>query len=285
MSRSDDQLSRPPDLTIADVVDQTGVGAATLRAWEQRHGFPAPERLPGGHRRYTPEDVTLVRRVLAERTAGSTLGGAIARARQEESEAEGSFYAEARRSPVRAEPQVVSKRTMIALSHAIEDESSARAERSLLVGVFQERRFFAAARSRWLDLARGAQRAVVFADFPEARSPAHGPAEVPILSPDALEREWVVAVLAPRSSVLLVGRERPGERHRRDLDRRFELVWSAMPAVVWAALETAVRLAKRTAPSIALDLRADLNGFPNPLAPDPGFVTALTNRMVGYLDR
>jgi len=285
MSKHHDGGLRLPDLSIAEMAEQTGVSAVTLRAWEQRHGFPAPERLAGGHRRYTPEDVTLVHRVLAERAAGSTLGGAIARARQDERRTGGSFFAEIHHGPSRIESQVVSKRTMIALSHAIEDESSARAERALLVGVFQEQRFFAAGRGRWRDLASGAQRAVVFSDFSTTRTPADGPAEVPMIASDALEQEWAVVVLAPRSSVLLLGRELPGERRRRDLARRFELVWSAAPAAVWAALETAVRLARRTAPSIALDLRADLNEFPYPLGPDPAFVTALTNRMVGYLDR
>ena len=272
-------------LTIAEVAGETGVAAATLRAWEERHGFPVPQRLRGGQRRYAPADVVRLRRVLAERAAGATLRAAITRALEHEAEATGSFFADLRWGTRQLDPQVVTKRTMIALSHAIEDECSARAERGLLVGAFQERRFYAPARRRWRDLQRGAQRALVFADFPEARLPAGAPAEVPIPRRDPLDREWALVYLAVRSSVLLLGRELPGQSREQDGDRRFELVWSADPSLVWDALETAVRLARRTALSAAFTLRSDLAQFPHPLGLEPGFVTALTNRMIGYLDR
>ena len=117
------------------------------------------------------------------------------------------------------------------------------------------------------------------------REPPRAPAEVPIPRGDQLSREWAIVHLAPRSSVLLLGRELPGEARRRDPERRFELVWSADPALVWDGVETAVRMAERTAPSVARSLRADLADFAYPLALDPGFVMALTNRMVGYVDR
>ena len=35
-------------LPMREVVERTGVGEATLRAWETRYGFPAPRRLPSG---------------------------------------------------------------------------------------------------------------------------------------------------------------------------------------------------------------------------------------------
>ena len=48
--------------------------------WERRHGFPEPERLPKGHRRYSKRDIELVRRVASERAAGVSLPLAIERA-------------------------------------------------------------------------------------------------------------------------------------------------------------------------------------------------------------
>lgn len=39
------------------VTRRTGIGEHTLRAWERRFGFPTPERLPSGHRRYTQAQV------------------------------------------------------------------------------------------------------------------------------------------------------------------------------------------------------------------------------------
>ena len=276
-------MSKHLNLTIAEVARETGVSPATLRAWEDRHGFPAPQRLAGGQRRYGEDDVVRIRRVLAERAAGATLASAVARASVDE-QTSGSFFADLRWGPRRLESQVVRKRTLVALSHAIEDECSLRAERGLLVGAFQERRFYAGSRRRWRDLARGVQRAVVFADFESARTPARAPAEVPIPHDDALGREWAIVHLAPRSSVLLLGRELPGEPRGRDGERRFELVWSTDPPLVWDALETAASLAERTAPSIAAALRQDLAEVSHPLGFDPAFVIALTNRMVGNLD-
>ena len=43
-------------LRMRDVVERAGIGEATLRAWESRYGFPDPERLASGHRRYDERD-------------------------------------------------------------------------------------------------------------------------------------------------------------------------------------------------------------------------------------
>lgn len=272
-------------LTIAELARETGLNPATVRAWENRHGFPRPERLAGGHRRYRLNDVEAVRRVVAERAAGATLRGAIARALDAEDEIGGSFFAALRRAEQRLEPQVVAKATLTSVSHAIEDECSARAERAMLVGAFQRRRFYEQARWRWRDLAQGARHAVVFADFEQVRCPEAEPAEVPIQRGDPLEREWVLIHLAPRSSVLLVGREVPGQAASADAARRFEFVWSAEPSPVREALHRAVRLVHKEAPAVGAELQADLEMLPTPLGLDPGFLTALTNRIVGYLVR
>ena len=41
----------------AAAVGRTGIATGTLRMWEQRHGFPVPERSPSGHRRYRESEV------------------------------------------------------------------------------------------------------------------------------------------------------------------------------------------------------------------------------------
>src|ERR1700760_371363 len=66
-------------LSIGDVVSATGVGEATLRAWERRFGFPAPRREPSGHRRYSPDEVERIRAVVRERDRGLSLAVAIER--------------------------------------------------------------------------------------------------------------------------------------------------------------------------------------------------------------
>lgn len=66
------RFSTAPDeaaWSIAAAARATGLTQHTLRAWERRFGFPAPVRLPSGHRRFTTEQVErlkLIRRALAQ---------------------------------------------------------------------------------------------------------------------------------------------------------------------------------------------------------------------------
>jgi DNA-binding transcriptional MerR regulator/methylmalonyl-CoA mutase cobalamin-binding subunit len=47
--------------TPAELQKASGVSLHTLRTWERRYGILAPVRTPGGHRRYTETDLTLLR--------------------------------------------------------------------------------------------------------------------------------------------------------------------------------------------------------------------------------
>ena len=76
MSAQADELDR--QLTIGDLAERTGLSPATLRMWEQRHGFPRPQRLDSGHRRYLEADVEAVAHVVRRRDAGVRLDVAIA---------------------------------------------------------------------------------------------------------------------------------------------------------------------------------------------------------------
>lgn len=66
------RVSTAPDeaaWSIAAAARATGLTQHTLRAWERRFGFPAPVRLPSGHRRFTTEQVErlkLIRRALTQ---------------------------------------------------------------------------------------------------------------------------------------------------------------------------------------------------------------------------
>src|SRR5215207_401023 len=158
-----------PALAIGDLVARTGVREATLRMWEQRHGFPAPARLESGHRRYREADVELVAQVVRERAAGLSLGAAIERVRGSAADAEPSIFAGLRRRRPDLQPVMLRKPALLALTRAIEDESCAQAERPLLFGSFQRERFYRASARRWRDFARTAELAIVFADFDRAR--------------------------------------------------------------------------------------------------------------------
>src|SRR3954453_16683284 len=57
----------------------TGVSRERLRTWERRYGFPAPQRVADGPRRYAVDDVGPVVAVRQAAGAGVPLGEAIAR--------------------------------------------------------------------------------------------------------------------------------------------------------------------------------------------------------------
>jgi DNA-binding transcriptional MerR regulator len=64
---SSDNAARRPDglLPICEVARQTGVNAATLRAWERRYGLVMPQRSARGHRLYDGEQIARIQQVLA----------------------------------------------------------------------------------------------------------------------------------------------------------------------------------------------------------------------------
>jgi DICT domain-containing protein/predicted DNA-binding transcriptional regulator AlpA len=242
----------PAERTIAigELAARTGVEEGTLRMWERRHGFPSPQRLGSGHRRYREADVERVLRVLRERAAGLSLAAAIARVAQPDGAGQSVFAGLRARRPD-LQPVVLRKRVLLALSRAIEDESCARAERPLLFGAFQRERFYRQSQRRWRELARTAELAVVFADFDRARTPANGPAELPLDRSGPLAREWAVVCDAPGHAACLAGIELPAARRPRDGAREFEVIWSVEPAVVRAAVGVCMGLVRAAAPELA----------------------------------
>ena len=270
-------------LTIREVARQTGVPEGTLRMWETRYGFPVPERLPSGHRRYSDDDVQRVRQVSRDRETGMSMPAAIERAQQVASEPEPSIFAGVRRRRPDLQPYLLAKRTLIALSHAIEDECGARAEKPVLFGSFQRERFYRDAEPRWRDLARTSAAAVVFADFAETRTPDGAPAELPLDRADPLGREWSLICDAPGYAAFLAAWERPGQDSVPDLERRFETVWSVEPRLVREAARIAAGLVERTRPDLLDPIVERLRHTPPPSADELQLVGALTNRMVAYV--
>lgn len=272
-------------LTIREIAKRTGVAEPTLRMWESRYGFPEPERLPSGHRRYSEHDVSRVLEVARARGSGLSLPAAIERAATRAADGEPSVFAALRRRRPDLTPYPLPKRSLVAMSHAIEDECCARAERPFIFGSFQRERFYRASERRWRELARTAQRAIAVAEFHELREPPAAPAEVPVPGDDPILREWVIACDAPGFSACLSAWEMPRQEHLADLDRMFECVWTIEPALVREAAHVLAAAAGRSAPQLARSLASDLASAPLDPAPEPGLVTTLTSRMVAYVAR
>lgn len=272
-------------LTIGDVADRTGLSEATLRMWEARHDFPTPERLPSGHRRYCERDVERVAQVLEERGRGLSLGAAIARVTDAGDAPERSLFAALRRRRPDLDRHLLSKRTVLAMSHAIEDELCVRAERGVLFGTFQRERHYRHAEPRWRDLSRTADYAVALADFPQARSPQGGPVELPLGDSDPMRREWALVCAGPGYGACLSGVERPGQRDTPDLERGFETLWSVDPDIVHQAAHACCDVISEPAPDLSREIAHHLDSAQGPGDDRFDVAAAVTSRMVAYIGR
>jgi DICT domain-containing protein len=276
-------------LAIKDLAERTGVAAGTIRMWEQRYGFPEPARTAAGYRIYTEQDVVALRRVLADRNRGLSVPAALERARSLEGSTDRpSIFAALASGDVPVRPQRLRKPTLVALSRAIEEEALARAAGPVVIGAFQSERNYRAVEHRYRRLAHMADAVGVFARFPALRIEAEDePAEIPIVASDALGHEWAVIVDAPGYAACLVGWETPESAAAGGLparERVFEAVWTMEAPVVRRAAQVGAALAARAAPEWSERLLAILADRPLAIeTPTPG-LTALTNRMIGYLD-
>lgn len=274
-------------LSIREIADRTGIPQATLRTWEARYGFPVPQRLPGGHRRYDDRAVAEVLEVLRHREQGMSLEAAIRRAeRGRPTVAAHSPFVELRRRHPALTTQVVTKTVMLALTRAVEDQCCAHAERPMLLATFQRCAHYESSRARWEELARTAAQTLVFADFPQdqaAGPPGPGPVRVPVPYDAPLNREWTLICDSREHPACVVGWERPGQLGP-DSKRRYELLWSVDPVVVRDASQALVKLGSDWRPEVGgLDWSA-LERTPAPASPDLRQASGVLDRMIGYLD-
>jgi DNA-binding transcriptional MerR regulator len=279
-----------PTLSIGDLARATGVTAATLRAWETRHGFPRPLRLRSGHRRYSQDHVDAVLEVRRRRDAGTRLDIAIRQVLTdaEQPERPAVFATISERHPALPR-QPLHQPTMLQISRAIEDEIVAIAAHAHLFASFQTTQSYLASQDRWEELARGAASAHVFADFGgpgevgEVDGP--GPVRVTLHESAPMRREWLVVCDAPDLPVALLAWEAPGQAAMADSDRVFEVIWTLDPAVVRDAARQCAEAAAAAGSRRAAELVAGpLSGPATSLGPTPLAAARLVLRILGRLD-
>lgn len=279
------------DLSIGDLVAKTGVSEPTLRVWERRYGFPEPQRTGSGHRRYSQDQAALIEHVLVLRDAGLSLPAAIARAQLPPDPDAISLFSSLRSRRPDLDMSVVRKPVLIALSHAIEDETLARAQAQTMFACFQREHFYRSSQIRWRELAETARVCAVFADFAQAREPAadepagYGPAEVPINRRQQLAREWSIVVYGGRSSIALVARELASSNVDADTAvRSFELLWTVDPDTVRSLARTCVALLRRSLPDLAVRAEDELQSeSASSSAEQVRLTTAVVNRVLSEL--
>jgi DNA-binding transcriptional MerR regulator len=72
-----ESYSADPVFNVKAMTHQTGVAAATLRAWERRYGVPSPPRTDSGYRLYSARDVAIIRWLKAQIEAGMNISQAV----------------------------------------------------------------------------------------------------------------------------------------------------------------------------------------------------------------
>jgi DICT domain-containing protein len=271
-------LYNDADLTIGTVARRTGVSVSTIRAWERRYGFPVPRRLESGHRRYGERDVEAILRATRDRHDGSSIAAAFERAKTVSLGPRSSVFGALRHALSDVAPAVLSKRGMLMLSRAMEDEIAGRADQPILFGAFQHERFWRASEARWRNLATTSKAAIVLATLRRRRR-RDQLWEIRIEPTTPIAREWVVVCDSPAFSACLAGVELPGAAAR-----TFETLWTTEPIVV--------RDVARVTADIASKQDAALDAILKPALQPPAVTnydsmrttTALTNRVVAYMD-
>lgn len=224
--------------SIGELASRTGVTSNVLRTWEHRFGFPTGSRTETGHRRFSETDVEMVRRVLRARESGAPLQMAVGSVLQQQANsARSSVHAALVEDFPHLRPQRMSRRALLAASHAIEDEALARAERPVVLGAFQHGHNFERSRPRWEELARTATWAAVVADFAGDLSPDPTARVVRVDLPEdsPMRREWTVITLSPTFAAVLAAWEVPTGRDGRD--HVYESVISTGRAAALAATQ------------------------------------------------
>ncbi|PJF34679.1 MAG: MerR family transcriptional regulator [Candidatus Thermofonsia Clade 1 bacterium] len=78
MRRQLEDYSDEPIYNMKAVEQQTGISAATLRAWERRYLLIEPKRTPSGYRLYSDRDIALLRWVRQQMNEGLTISRVVA---------------------------------------------------------------------------------------------------------------------------------------------------------------------------------------------------------------
>src|SRR3954470_13769908 len=197
----------PAVLTISEVAERTGIPASTLRMWEARYGFPEPRRPTGSHRRYSLEDCRALVEIKRARAQGLGMRQAVQSGIAATRRAQDSLFNGLRLRHPDLPVLTLPRTFMLALSRAVERTALDHGD-GVLVGAFQRRSSYRAAKPVWQELATTACVAVLFADFEHmARDGATW--QIPVGAGSPLAAEWAVVCDAPRWWGCLVGHELP----------------------------------------------------------------------------
>ena len=246
-------------LAIKDVAERTGIAAGTIRMWEQRYGFPEPERTSAGYRLYGEDDVEALRRVLALRERGLSVPAAVDRVR-------GADMATDRPSlfgALAGGDQPVGSQILIQADAARDlarDRGRGDVARGVAASCSAPSSASATTARSSTATARWRAPPTPSSCSPTSRASARGGAiaEVPLEAGAALGNEWAVVIDAPGYSACLLAWEQPavGDARVPDRERTFETLWTLDPRMVRRAAEVGGALARRADDALGARIEA-----------------------------
>ncbi len=71
------EIKDTPTFNLGVVIQETGINADTLRAWERRYGLPQPARTEGRHRLYSQRDIDTIKWLSARQAEGMSISKAV----------------------------------------------------------------------------------------------------------------------------------------------------------------------------------------------------------------
>lgn len=157
-------------------------------------------------------------------------------------------------------PQIYFKSSLVALSHAIEDQVLMGSERAIVFANFQKERYYRQEARRYQRIAQVADQVFVLAapetDFFQGSPPLH---LIGLDPEDPLTQEWHLVVMSTSYTACLVCRERlwrggedQSDWSRREVDaaRQFDGVWSFDPQVCGEAAAGLLARIRRYRPDL-----------------------------------
>jgi DICT domain-containing protein len=135
-----------------------------------------------------------------------------------------------------AQLRLHSRSTMIALSHAIEEQAAASGPETVLIATFQRLSLFQRESARYARLAPGLAQVFVIGVPDALTDPISGVNVLPIDQSWPLVEEWVVIASGPTCCAALLSRDAEGFRLNQR-SRRFAGRWTTEPAEVDRALQ------------------------------------------------
>lgn len=183
----------------------------------------------------------------------------------------------------RVRVKLLTKATLVHLSHTLEDIVLTRRLPALIFTGFQESSYWRKATERYEALADVARQVCIFAgrSLPDD-APAHA-LQVTLREDDPARQEWFLAILSGQFSVILAGLDN-GEPAQSEAYRRFETIWSFDPVVVDVALDSVEALLDDYSPERAAQLREARLAYPL-RHPDPVVLSEFVAELLDFEEK